>query len=190
MKRRDWMKAAAGAALAFPHLSQAQIVAHPSLLHFEPIEFQPPDAAQYRRELPGGAIAFLVEDHQFPLVDISLSVRTGEYLASDEDIDVAGFTGSQMRAGGTKTLSPSEFDEEAAFLASDISCSIGATSGSAGVGCLKTNLDRSLEMFFDMLLHPAFEPQRLELSGDESSRAGLQHRCQSWFGSARWRAAR
>ena len=164
MKRRDWMKAAAGAALAFPRLGSAQIPAHPSLLHFEPIEFQPPEAAQYRRELPGGAVAYLVEDHQFPLVDISLSIRTGEYLAPDQDIDVAGFTGSQMRSGGTKSMSANEFDEEAAFLATEIGCNVGATSGSAGVGCLKANLDRSLEMFFDMLLHPAFDPQRLELS--------------------------
>ncbi len=164
MKRRDWMKAAAGAALAFPRLGSAQIPARPSLLHFEPIEFQPPDAAKYRRELPGGAIAYLVEDHQFPLVDISLSIRTGEYLASDQDIDVAGFTGSQMRGGGTKTMSPNEFDEEAAFLATEIGCNVGATSGSAGVGCLKANLDRSLEMFFDMLRNPAFDPKRLELS--------------------------
>src|SRR5690606_33965543 len=72
MKRRDWMKAAAGAALALPRLAPAQIPAHPSQLSFDPIEFEPPDAAQYRRELPGGAIAYLVEDHQFPLVDISL----------------------------------------------------------------------------------------------------------------------
>ena len=164
MKRRDWMKAAAGAALAFPRLGLSQIPAHPSLLEFEPIQFDPPDAAKYRRELPGGAVAFLVEDHQFPLVDISLSIRTGEYLVSDENIDIAAFTGSQMRSGGTKTMSPIEFDEEAAFLATDISCNVGATSGSAGVGCLKVNLDRSLEMFFDMLLHPAFDPQRLELA--------------------------
>ncbi|MDA0203952.1 MAG: pitrilysin family protein [Acidobacteria bacterium] len=164
MKRRDWMKASAGAALALPRLGLSQIPGHPSLLHFDPIEFEPPDAAQYRRELPGGAIAYLVEDHQFPLVDISLSIRTGEYLVSDQDIDVAGFTGSQMRGGGTKTMSSNEFDEEAAFLATEIGCNVGGTSGSAGVGCLKANLDRSLEMFFDMLLHPAFDPERLELA--------------------------
>ena len=176
MKRRDWMMAAAGAALAFPRLCLSQIPAHPSLLNFEPIEFEPPDAAQYRRELPGGAIAYLVEDHQFPLVDISLTIRTGEYLAPDQDIDVASFTGSQMRAGGTKTMSANEFDEEADFLATEIGCSIGGTSGSAGVGCLKANLDRSLEMVFDMLRHPAFDPERLELAVAQNRLvAGCEH---------------
>lgn len=164
MKRRDWMMAAAGAAFGLPHLGFSQIPEHPSLLEFEPIEFHPPAAAQYRRELPGGAVAYLVEDHQFPLVDISVSIRTGEYLAPDEDIDVAGFTGSQMRSGGTKSLGFQEFDEEAAFLATQIGCNVGAVSGSASVGCLKANLDRSLEMFFDMLMHPAFDTRQLELS--------------------------
>jgi zinc protease len=189
MKRRDWMKAAAGAALAFPHLGLSQIPGHPSLLHFDPIEFEPPNAAQYRRELPGGAIAYLVEDHQFPLVDISLSIRTGEYLASDQDIDVAGFTGSQMRGGGTKTMSSNEFDEEAAFLATEIGCNVGATSGSAGVGCLKANLDRSLEMFFDMLLHPAFDPERLELAVAQTLQ-GLARRNDSTGGIVRREFAR
>lgn len=164
MKRRDWMKAAAGAALTIPRLASAQIPAHPSLLEYSPIEFEPPDAEEYRRELPGGAVAYLVEDHQFPLVDVSLRIRTGSFLAADEDIDVAGFTGSQMRAGGTESMSFSEFDEEAAFLATEIGCSVGGTSSTASVACLKANLDRSLEMFFDMLMRPAFDASQLELA--------------------------
>jgi zinc protease len=164
MRRRDWMRAAAGGALAIPQFASAQIPAHPSLLEFSPIEFQPPEASQYRRELPGGAVAYLVEDHQFPLVDVSVTIRTGGYLVPDEDIDVASFTGSQMRVGGTQSISFTDFDEEAAFLATQIGCSVGRTSSSASVGCLKVNLDRSLEMFFDMLMHPGFDAQQLELS--------------------------
>ena len=164
MRRRDWMRAAAGGALAIPRFASAQIPAHPSLLEFSPIEFQPPEASQHRRELPAGAVAYLVEDHQFPLVDVSVTIRTGGYLVPDEDIDVASFTGSQMRAGGTQSVSFTDFDEEAAFLATQIGCSVGRTSSSASVGCLKQNLDRSLEMFFDMLMHPGFDAQQLELS--------------------------
>lgn len=175
MKRRDWMKAAAGGALALPQFASAQIPAHPSLLEYSAIEFDPPEASQHRHELPGGAVAYLVEDHQFPLVDMSTTIRTGNYLAPDEDISVASFTGSQMRSGGTQSISFADFDEEAAFLATQIGCSVGRTSSSASVGCLKFNLDRSLEMFFDMLMHPGFDPQQLELAVTQTLQ-GLERR--------------
>ncbi len=164
MRRRDWFKTAAGAAFAAAAYGAEGIPAHPSLLEFPPLKFDPPDAQKYRRELPGGAVAYLVEDRQLPLVQVSVTLPTGDYLETDSQVGLAGFTGDQIRAGGTTSLSPREFDEEAAFLATDIGSDIGAVSGSASVDSLKQNLDRSLELFFDMLKSPGFDPKRLELA--------------------------
>lgn len=166
MSRRDWLRLAAGAPLlgTASGLVAAEIPAHPSQLKYAPLRFDPPKAADYRFELPHGAIAFLVEDHEFPLIDISLTIRTGEYLEDPDKTGLFAMTGGQMRSGGSKTLSAREFDEQAAFLATEIGSGIGDTSASASMGCLTRNLDASLKLFFDMLKNPGFDAQRLELA--------------------------
>ena len=175
MNRRDWIRTAAGAAASAAWLRADDMPAHPRELQFPPLSFEPPSADEYRHDLSAGASAYLVEDHQLPLVTVSLTVRTGGYLVPDEHLGLAGFTGSQMRSGGTKTMSAREFDEEAAFLATQISSNIGSTSGGASVNCLRQNLDASLAMFFDMLKNPGFDPERLEISRTRTLQ-GMQRR--------------
>lgn len=139
----------------------ADIVPHPRLLKFEPLNYQPPKAAQYRHVLSNGAVAYMVEDHVFPLVNISVTIRTGQYLEPPDKAGLADTAGTLLRSGGTKTLSPSDFDEEADFLAATISSTIGDTQGMASMNCLTRNLDPSLKLFFDMLRNPGFDSQRL-----------------------------
>jgi len=144
-------------------LGAADIPAHPRLLKFEPLVYHPPKAAPHRYALANGAIVYLVEDHVFPLVNISLTIRTGQYLEPLEKIGLAAMTGDQMRAGGTGSLSARDFDEEADFLAASISSSIADTQGNAGLNCLTANLDASLKLFFEMLRNPQFDQQRIDL---------------------------
>ncbi len=141
----------------------ADIVPHPKLLKFEPLNYQPPKAAQYRHILSNGAVAYMVEDHVFPLVNLSLNIRGGHYLDPPGKTGLASMTGAMLRAGGTKTLSPSDFDEEADFLAANIASGISELQGMASLNCLARNLDPSLKLFFDMLRNPAFDPQRLSI---------------------------
>ena len=117
------------------------IPAHPSELTYELLDFTPPVSADHRHELANGIVVFVVEDHELPLATVSLTVRTGAYLDPPDKIGLAGLTGSQMRAGGTATMSAADFDEEAAFLAAQIGSSIGATSGGASMNCLTRDLD-------------------------------------------------
>ena len=164
MKRREWFGAAAGGLLTAAGRAQDEIPAHPADLVFPGLSFDPPDAASYRHDLESGAVAYLVEDHQLPLLSLSLSLRAGSYQLPRESAGLASTTGSQIRAGGTATVGAQEFDEQAAFLATQIGSSFGATEAGASLDCLKQNLDESLGMFFDMLKNPGFDPQRLEIS--------------------------
>ena len=164
MRRRDWFKVAAGGALAASVRGQDSLPEHPRDLVFPELAYEPPDAAAYRRELAGGSVAYLVEDHQLPLVTVSMTLRAGSYQLPAESAGLASFTGSQMRAGGTASRSAAEFDEEAAFLATNLSSSVGSTSAGASVNCLKQNLDESLALFFDMLKNPAFDAERLAIA--------------------------
>ena len=68
-------------------------------------------------------------------------------------------------------MSAADFDEEAAFQAAQIGNSIRATSGGANMNCLTKDLDTCLDMFFDMLRHPAFDENRLALAKSQSIQA-------------------
>lgn len=168
MKRRDWIKTAAGGALATLAQAQDSLPEHPRELVYPKLSYDPPEPSQFRHELDSGAVAYLVEDHQLPLVSVGMTLRAGAYQVPAKSAGLAGFTGSQMRSGGTTSLSAQEFDEEAAFLATQIGASIGSTSAGGSVNCLAQNLDRSLELFFDMLKHPGFEAERLEIARAQS----------------------
>ena len=164
MKRRDWFRVAAGGALATVARGQEALPEHPRDLVFPKLVYDPPDPAAHRHELDAGAVAYLVEDHQLPLVTVSVTLRAGSYQLPPESAGLASFTGSQMRSGGAGARSARDFDEEAAFLATNLGSSMGSTSAQASVNCLAQNLDASLGMFFDMLKAPGFDAERLEIA--------------------------
>nr|MBA3713658.1 hypothetical protein [Pyrinomonadaceae bacterium] len=114
---------------ATPAQTSAGIPAHPKDLKYSPLEYSPPKRDKYRRVLSNGAVAYLVEDHDLPLVNVSVMVRTGSYLEPAGREGLAFLTGGQIRAGGTTTKKAGDFDEAADFLAATISSFVGDTQG-------------------------------------------------------------
>jgi predicted Zn-dependent peptidase len=158
-------------AVAVPVVSAQEIPAHPEELTFEPIAFDPPKAADYRHVLKNGMVVFIAEDKALPLVNISLTLRVGSWLDPEGKEGLASYTGTQMRRGGTKSLSAEELDERLDFLAAQVSSGIGSTSGGASLNCLTDNLDESLALFVEMLKEPRFQADRLELAREQSLQA-------------------
>jgi zinc protease len=141
-----------------------QIPAHPRELKYAPLTYSPPKRDQYRHVLSNGAVAYLVEDHDLPLVNISTTVRTGSYLDPAGKEGLAALTGTQMRIGGTTSKTAEEFDEAAAFLAANIANTIGATQGTATLNLLAKDIDQGLALYFDMLRNPRFQEDRIKLA--------------------------
>jgi predicted Zn-dependent peptidase len=144
--------------------AQQEIAKHPRELKYPPLNYQPPKRAQYRHVLSQGTVAYLVEDHALPLINLSVIVRVGEYLDPQGKEGLASLLGSQMRAGGTRTKTAEQFDEEADFLAANITSFVGDTQASASLNCLTKDLDQGLALFFDMLRNPGFQEDRLKLA--------------------------
>jgi zinc protease len=151
------------ASLAFGQAARVQIPPHPNALKYPPLQYSPPKPSAYRQVLGNGAVGFFVEDHELPLINISLIVRTGSYLDPAGKEGLAAAAASQMRAGGTAHYKAEDFDEETAFLAAEISSFARGTSGSASANFLSKDTDKALELFFDMLRNPAFQQDRLDL---------------------------
>ena len=152
---------------AAPALAQA-IPDNPDKLVFQPIAFQPPVAKDHRVVLKNGMVVYIAEDRALPLVNIALTVRVGSWLEPAGKEGLAGFTGSQMRRGGTKSLTAEQLDEKLEFLAAQVSTGIGPTSGSAGLNCLSDNLDAALAIFVEMLREPRFQEDRLALAKEQA----------------------
>lgn len=146
-------------------MTQAQdIPAHPRELKYPTLTFTPPKREPFRHVLSNGVIAYLVEDHDLPLVNVSTLVRTGSYLDPAGKEGLAALTGSQIRIGGTTSKSAEEFDEAIAFLAANINSSIGPLQGNASLNLLAKDIDQGLGLYFDMLKNPRFQEDRIKLA--------------------------
>jgi len=152
---------------AAPAVAQA-IPDNPEKLVFQPIVFRPPVAKDYRVVLKNGMVVTIAEDRALPLVNIALTVRVGSWLEPAGKEGLAGFTGSQLRRGGTKSLTAEQVDEKLEFLAAQVSSGIGPTSGSASLNCLSDNLDAALAIFVEMLREPRFQEDRLALAKEQA----------------------
>jgi len=157
------------AAAAAPLTAQtAAIPDNPEKLVFAPIAYTPPVARDYRVVLKNGMVVYIAEDPTLPLVNIELTLRTGSYLVPAGKEGLAGLTGSQIRRGGTKTMTAEQLDEKLDFLAANAATSIGETSGRASLNTLRDNLDDSLKVFVEMLKEPRFQEDRLALAKEQA----------------------
>jgi zinc protease len=137
---------------------------HPRELKFTQLDYTPPKRDKFRHVLSNGAVAYLVEDHELPLVNVTTLVRTGAYLEPEAKRGLASLTGSQIRVGGTTSKTAEQFDEAADFLAANLSSGIGETQGTANLNCLTKDIDAGLALYFDMLKNPGFQADRLALA--------------------------
>ena len=143
---------------------QSGVPRRPEELKYTPLNYSPPKRDRYRHVLSNGVVAYLVEDHDLPLVTVSLTVRTGTYLDPKGKEGLASLTASQIRAGGTTSKTAEQFDEAADFLAAQINSNIFETSGFASLNCLSKDIDRGLELYFDLIRNPGFQADRLALA--------------------------
>ena len=142
---------------------QGEIASHPDQLLFPPLEYEPPHASQHRHVLSNGVVGFFVENHDLPLVNVSLVIRAGSHLDPDDKRGLTQAVLSLLRSGGTQRWTAEEFDEETDFLAASISTTAGLNSCDADLNVLTKDLDKGLDLFFEMLKNPVFQQDRLDL---------------------------
>ena len=171
MKKNIFIIACAlfGASVLFSSSASAadSIPARPEQLKFPPLNFQPPDAAQFRVALKSGPVAYVIPDRELPLVNISIFIRCGDYLDPEGQEGLANLTGSLLVLGGTTNLTASELDERLAFLAAQLGTTVDETSGGASLNLLSKDLDEGLGLLRDVLATPRFQEDKLQLTKDQ-----------------------
>ena len=157
---RGWGQSAAPA--ASPDLKPAATPAELEARYPALDEIEIPKVETYT--LPNGMQLYLLPDDTLPIITGRALVRTGNLFDPPEKIGLVGITGSVLRIGGTALRNGDEIDQELEAMAASVEAGIGETSGTANFWTLKENLGRVLEIFADVLMHPAFRQDKIDFT--------------------------
>lgn len=116
-----------------------------------------------RDTLKNGMIIYMMEDHELPMANASVIIRTGSIYDSQNDMAVAGLAGTVMRTGGTKSYSPDSLNELLEFIAGSVESNIGQESGSASMSVMSKDLDTGLKVLNEVLRYPVFDTAKISL---------------------------
>jgi len=127
------------------------------------------------KTLKNGMKLYLVEDHDYPTINMRAMVRTGSVYEPAEKIGLASITGSVLRTGGTNSMTGDEIDKKLETMAASIEAGIGSSSGFLSVSMLKENLDEVLSIFADIVMNPVFDKEKIDLEKVQH-RSGISRR--------------
>ncbi len=113
------------------------------------------------RQLANGLRIIVVEQHELPLADMLLQVRTGGEADPAGKPGVAGLT-STMLMEGTTTRTSLQIDDQQAFLGVTISAGSGWEQSTVSLHTPTAQLDSSMTLLADIALHPAINATDLE----------------------------
>ncbi len=125
--------------------------------------------------LKNGLRVFLVEDHEYPTIDLFALVRAGSVFEPASKIGLASVTGQVLRTGGTATKTGDEIDKELETMAATVETGIGTTSGNFMISVLKEDVDQALAVLADILINPAFREEKIQLAKVQQ-RTGIARR--------------
>jgi zinc protease len=108
-----------------------------------------------RATLSNGLKVILAQRHEIPVVELRLQVDAG-YAADQFATPGAESMTAALLTGGTAKRTALEISEETASLGAQVGVSSGLDGSTVTLSALKSNLDRSLDLYADVILHPAF----------------------------------
>jgi zinc protease len=117
-----------------------------------------------REVLPNGMILFLAEDHQLPVIGVSVLIRTGSIYEPADKIGLASITGMVMRTGGAGNRTGDQIDKELEKLGASVETWLGLTEGGASISVLKEDIDKGLSILADILMDPKFDQDKIDLA--------------------------
>ncbi|HWB33403.1 MAG TPA: pitrilysin family protein [Acidobacteriaceae bacterium] len=151
---------APAAPMSAPPAAQAQpwkSIPIPPLHEFKPKEPK-------RIELSNGLVIYLQEDHELPFIDGTILIRGGSREVPADKTGLVSLYGEAWRTSGSTTHSGDELDEELAEKAASIETGGSGATTSLGWSSFKQDFDTVFGETVDLLLHPAFKEDKLQLA--------------------------
>ncbi len=129
----------------------------PPLHAFKPVQPR-------RVELANGLVIFLQEDHELPFINGTILIRGGSRDEPAAKIGLVSLYGQTWRTSGTATVDGDKLDDQMEAKAARIETSGGTASTSIKWSSLKKDFDPVFAATIDVLLHPAFQADKLQLA--------------------------
>lgn len=104
--------------------------------------------------LENGITLYLMEQHEVPLIYVSAVFPAGA-IWDDGQSGLAAFTAEALLFG-SKNYTKQQIEETFDYLGATISSYAGKESAVIKMSCKKTDLDKLLPIFVDVMTHPAF----------------------------------
>ena len=117
-----------------------------------------------RVELSNGMVIFLQEDHELPLIDGSARIRGGSRNEPASKTGLVDIYSDVWRTGGTKTQTGDQLDDFLEVRAAKVETGGGPDSTTIGWSCLKADLDDVFKAFVEVLEHPEFRADKIEIA--------------------------
>lgn len=121
-----------------------------------------------RIQLPNGMAIFLQEDHELPTIDATARIRDGSRREPVEKTGLVDLYGEVWRTGGTKSQTGDQLDDYLEIRAAKVETGGGSDSTSISLSCLKPDFDDVFKVFVDLLEHPEFRDDKLDLAQKEA----------------------
>ena len=120
--------------------------------------FKVPAVKRFR--LRNGLPVILAESHKLPLVGVDLVVKTGNSANAKDKAGLASLV-ANMLDEGTKKRTATQIADEVAQLGATLSALASWDASAVSLSTMAENLDRSLAVWADVLLNPAFAEDEL-----------------------------
>jgi predicted Zn-dependent peptidase/outer membrane lipoprotein-sorting protein len=117
-----------------------------------------------RVALENGMVLMLVEDRELPLIKMRAMVKAGTTYEPRERRGLSELMSEAWRTGGTTSKSGDEIDELLEAMGSSVEGSVDYNAAHLTASSLVENFDKTLAVFVDILEHPGFSEDKIELA--------------------------
>ncbi len=128
-----------------------------------------------RIQLANGMVIFLMEDHELPLISGTARIRGGSRDVPADKAGLAGIYGGSWRTGGTEKQTGDQLDDFLEARAARVETGASDDSTRVSFNVLKGDLDAVFPIFVDVLEHPAFRQEKIDLAKTQAN-TGISRR--------------
>jgi predicted Zn-dependent peptidase len=142
--------------------ASAQVQSHRDIKYPPLPDFAIPRPERF--ELPNGMSVFLLEDHELPLIEVTVRVRVGSSYEPAAKTGLGEIFGQVQREGGTRKMTGDQMDDFLEARAASIETGMGSDVGFASMSSLVEDFDAVFDLFYGVLREPAFAEDKVELA--------------------------
>lgn len=117
-----------------------------------------------RIQLANGMVIFLMEDHELPLIRGGATIHGGSRDVPAAKAGLMSIYAQSWRQGGTETKTGDQLDDLLEARAARVETTADEDSSNVNLNVLKGDFDTVFPIFVDVLQHPAFRQEKIDLA--------------------------